>query len=238
MRAKKVLIVGDEKQVSPEGVGLEVDKMHALMNRFLGNQVETYRPQMWPDRSMYDLFQVVFAKSAVMLKEHFRCVAPIIEYSKREFYNHELRPLRVPTASERLDPPLIDVLVEDGYRSGNVNRPEARFIVDEIKAIVADPNMGGRSIGVVSLLGDEQALAIWNRLTDELGPEVMQRHRIACGDARTFQGNERDIMFLSMVSAPTRFPGRSRSPELCTTTVSMWRLRARGIGCIWCARWI
>ena len=60
----------------------------------------------------------------------------------------------------------------------------------------------GRSIGVVSLLGDKQALEIWERLTEEIGPELMQRHRITCGDARTFQGKERDIMFLSMVSAP------------------------------------
>jgi very-short-patch-repair endonuclease len=202
LRAKKVLIVGDDKQVSPEGVGLEEEKIRSLMTRFLGNQVETYRPQMSPERSIYDLFKVVFAKSAVMLKEHFRCVGPIIEYSKREFYNHELRPLRIPKTSERLDPPLIDVMVEDGYRRGDVNLSEARFIVDEIGAIVADPNMGGRSIGVVSLLADKQALFIWERLTDELGPEVMQRHRIACGDARTFQGKERDIMFLSMVSAP------------------------------------
>jgi len=202
LRAKKVLIVGDDKQVSPEGVGIEEEKIRSLMSRFLGNQVETYRPQMSPERSIYDLFKVVFAKSAVMLKEHFRCVGPIIEYSKREFYNHELRPLRVPKASERLDPPLIDVVVQDGHRRGDVNLPEARFIVDEIKKIVADPNMAGRSIGVVSLLANKQALEIWERLTDELGPERMQRHRIACGDARTFQGKERDIMFLSMVSAP------------------------------------
>jgi len=202
LRAKKVLIVGDDKQVSPEGVGLEEEGIRSLMSRFLGNQVETYRPQMSPERSIYDLFKVVFARSAVMLKEHFRCVGPIIEYSKREFYNHELRPLRMPKASERLDPPLIDVVVESGYRSGDVNRPEARFVVDEIRAIVADPNMGGRSVGVVSLLGDKQARLIWDWLTDELGPEVMQRHHITCGDARTFQGKERDIMFLSMVSAP------------------------------------
>jgi very-short-patch-repair endonuclease len=202
LRAKKVLIVGDDKQVSPAGVGLQVAKMNALMNLYLGNQVEIYRLQMWPDSSIYDLFKVVFAKSAVMLKEHFRCVAPIIEYSKRRFYNHELQPLRVPKVSERLDPPLIDVLVEDGYRNGDINLPEARFIVDEIKAIEADPSMHRRSIGVVSLLADKQALEIWERLTAELGPEVMQRHRIACGDARTFQGKERDIMFLSMVAAP------------------------------------
>jgi very-short-patch-repair endonuclease len=202
LRAKKALIVGDDKQVSPEGVGLEEEKIRSLMSRFLGNQVVTYRPQMSPERSIYDLFKVVFAKSAVMLKEHFRCVGPIIEYSKREFYNHELRPLRIPKASERLDPPLIDVLVTDGYRRGDVNLPEARFIIDEIKSLLLDPRMGGRSIGVVSLLADKQALEIWERLTDEIGPEVMQRHRIACGDARTFQGKERDIMFLSMVSAP------------------------------------
>jgi len=201
LRAQKVLIVGDDKQVSPEGVGLEEEKIRNLMSRFLGNQVKTYRPQMAPTNSIYDLFKVVFAKSMVMLKEHFRCVGPIIEYSKREFYNHELRPLRVPKASERLDPPLVDVVVQDGHRKGDVNLPEARFIVDEVKAIVADPNMCGRSIGVVSLLADKQAMEIWERLTDEIGPELMQRHRIACGDARTFQGKERDIMFLSMVSA-------------------------------------
>lgn len=202
LRAKKVLIVGDDKQVSPEGVGLEEEKIRNLMNRFLQNQVKTYRPQMSPERSIYDLYKVVFARSSVMLKEHFRCVGPIIEYSKREFYNHELRPLRLPKASERLDPPLVDVVVQDGHRRGDVNLPEARFIVDEIKLIVDDPRMAKRSIGVVSLLADKQALAIWERLTDEIGPELMQRHRIECGDARTFQGKERDIMFLSMVSAP------------------------------------
>ncbi|MCE1208072.1 MAG: AAA domain-containing protein, partial [Spirochaetia bacterium] len=201
LRAKKMLIVGDDKQVSPEGVGLEEEKIRSLMSRFLGDQVETYRPQMSPERSIYDLFKVVFAKSEVMLKEHFRCVGPIIEYSKREFYNHELRPLRMPKASERLDPPLIDVEVRDGYREGDINKPEGLFIIREIKKIVADACMKSRSIGVVSLLGDKQALWIWEQLTVEIGPEAMERHHIACGDARTFQGKERDIMFLSMVSA-------------------------------------
>lgn len=202
LRAQKVLIVGDDKQVSPEGIGQEEQKIQALMGRSLVDQVETYRAQMSPDRSIYDLFKVVFASSSVMLREHFRCVAPIIEYSKREFYNHELRPLRVPAPSERLDPPLIDVMVVDGYRERHVNKPEARFIIDEITRIVGDPRMATRSVGVVSLLGYEQARLIWDELVRTLGPEIIQRHRITCGDARTFQGKERDIMFLSMVSAP------------------------------------
>jgi very-short-patch-repair endonuclease len=202
LRARKILVVGDDKQVSPEGVGLEEEKVRSLMNRFLAGQVATYRPQMSPERSMYDLFKVVFARSNVMLREHFRCVAPIIEYSKREFYNHELRPLRVPRASQRLDPPLIDVLVEDGYRKGDLNLAEVRFIVDEIKRIISDQAMADRTIGVVSLLGEKQAYAVWERLIEELGPEELRRHRIECGDARAFQGKERHIMFLTMVSAP------------------------------------
>jgi very-short-patch-repair endonuclease len=202
LRAKKVLVVGDDRQVSPEGVGLEEEKVRNLMSRFLGEQVETYRPQMDPSRSVYDLFKVVFATNSVMLKEHFRCVGPIIEYSKREFYAHELRPLRLPKASERLDPPLIDVLVEDGYRRGDVNQPEMQFVIDEIKKIVSDPSLSSRSIGVVSLLGDKQTMAIWDRLAKEIALEDIERHEIACGDARTFQGKERDIMFLTMVSAP------------------------------------
>lgn len=202
LRAQKVLIVGDDKQVSPEGVGLEEEKVRHLMDRFLRDQVPAYRPQLSPDRSLYDLFKVVFARSAVMLKEHFRCVPAIIEYSKREFYNHELRPLRIPRSTERIDPPLVDVLVEDGFRSsGEINRPEAEFILHEIQRLVRDERMARRSIGVVSLLGDKQALYIWEQLTECLGPELMRRHRIACGDARTFQGKERDVMFLSMVSA-------------------------------------
>lgn len=211
LRAKKVLIVGDDKQVSPEGVGLEEEKVRSLMNRFLGVQVSTYRPQMSPDRSIYDLFKVVFAKSTVMLKEHFRCVGPIIEYSKREFYNHELKPLRLPKTSERLDPPLIDIVVQDGYRNGDTNEAEARFIVDEIGRIVADHAMEKKTIGMVSLLADKQALRVWELLTEELGPELMARHRIACGDARAFQGKERHIMFLSMVVSPgEKFAALSR----------------------------
>lgn len=202
LRAKKVLIVGDDKQVSPEGVGLVEEKIRNLMARFLANQVDIYRPQMTPERSIYDLFKVVFAKSSVMLREHFRCVAPIIEYSKREFYNHELKPLRMPKASERLDPPLVDVYVTDGYRNKDINLPEAQFIVDEIRAIVENRAFDGRTIGVVSLLGNEQALKVMQMLNEELGEEVVMQYKITCGDARTFQGKERDIMFLSMVASP------------------------------------
>ena len=202
LRARKILVVGDDKQVSPQAVGIEEERINTLMKRYLTEQVPMYAAQMSPDRSIYDLAKVVFAHSGVMLKEHFRCVAPIIEYAKREFYSHELHPLRLATTSQRLDPPLLDYFVGDARRDGGINRAEVEFIVRDITALVADPKMQSRSIGVVSLLGEEQAMQIWERLTEVLTPDVLRRHAVTCGDARQFQGRERDIMYLSMVCAP------------------------------------
>ncbi len=201
LRGKKILIVGDDKQVSPEGIGLEEEKINSLMKQFLSNQVPLYRQAMSPERSMYDLCKIVFSDSQIMLREHFRCVSPIIEYSKREFYNHEIRPLRLPTSSERLDPPLIDVFIEDGCRKDKekINIPEARFIVNEIAKICADRLMDEKTIGIVSLLGYQQAVKIWEMIQKECSPEDIVKHQITCGDAFTFQGKERDIIFLSMV---------------------------------------
>ena len=184
---------------------------------------------MSPERSIYDLAKVVFARSGVMLKEHFRCVAPIIEYSKREFYNHELRAAAVAAASERLDPPLwLTSCIEDARarRTSSIPRRSTIIVHGDHGASSADPRMRGAPIGVVSLLGEEQALKIWERLAEELGPDVLQRHAIACGDARTFQGSERDIMFLSMVSAPNEV-GAPLSRDMFAQRFNVAASRAR-----------
>ncbi|MCW5622942.1 MAG: hypothetical protein KIS79_17655, partial [Burkholderiales bacterium] len=76
-RGSKLLIVGDDRQVSPEAIGIEEERIKSLMQRHLAEQVALYRAQMSAERSVYDLAKVVFARSGVMLKEHFRCVAPI-----------------------------------------------------------------------------------------------------------------------------------------------------------------
>ena len=60
--------------------------------------------------------------------------------------------------------------------------------------------MRNRTIGVISLVGAEQAEHIRARLSETIGEEIMQRHAILCGDSATFQGSERDIVYLSMVA--------------------------------------
>lgn len=200
LRGKKLLVVGDHKQVSPSAVGTAEEKIKELISRFLGNQ--PFGSEMTPDKSIYDLARVVFAGNQIMLREHFRCVPAIIEFSNREFYQGDIRPLRVPKANERLDPPLIDVFVKGGYRKGDVNPAEAKAIVDEIKTIIDDPAYEGRSIGVVTLLGTAQAAFIHERISEEISPVDIVGRKIAIGPPPVFQGRERDIMMVSMVTAP------------------------------------
>jgi very-short-patch-repair endonuclease/transcription elongation GreA/GreB family factor len=144
----------------------------------------------------------MFPAHRVLLREHFRCVEPIIRFSF-QFYTEDLIPLRLPKASERLDPPLVDVYVRNGRKDNRkINDAEAHAVVDEIQCIVTDPAFAGRTIGVVSLIGHEQAYYIQSLLLERIGEEAYLRHDIACGDSPTFQGKERDIMFISMVACP------------------------------------
>ena len=200
LRAQQVLIVGDDRQVSPDAGFRQEARMNLLADRHLGTQIPDYRAALREEKSLYDLGTVVFAGGAILLKEHFRCVGPIIEYSKAQFYSHQIIPLRLPSTSERLDPPLVDVLVEDGYRRGKVNPPEVDCIVDAIGRIADDPAMQHRSIGVTTLLGQEQAVAILTAIEQVIGSELMLRHDIRVGEPASFQGDERDIMFISLVA--------------------------------------
>lgn len=201
LRAKQILIVGDDKQVSPSDVGVRESDITSLHDRFLSDL--PYGHLLLPGASIYALGSTTFASDVVRLREHFRCVEPIIHFSNKEFYDGEILPLRVPKPSERLDPPLVDVFVKNGYRNERkkINKPEAQAIVGEIHRLSEEPRFEGRSIGVVSLLGPEQARYIQDLLLAEVGEEAILAHDIRCGNAMHFQGKEADIVLVSMVAA-------------------------------------
>ena len=200
LRGRKVLIVGDDKQVSPTGAFVEERRLLQLKHNFL--QGQPFGPLVLPGASLYDLANAMFPGRRIMLHEHFRCVEPIIRFSM-QFYAEPIIPLRIPKATERLDPPLIDVYIPHGRKSrGQINLAEADAIVDEIDKVVKDPAFERRTIGVVSLIGAKQAHYIQTQLFSRIGEEAYVAHDITCGNPATFQGKERDIMFVSMVECP------------------------------------
>src|SRR5262249_8780338 len=72
LRGKKILVVGDDKQVSPDAGFIDSTRIQELRDRFLINQ--PFAAEMTPEKSLYDLAARVFAVDQVMLREHFRCV--------------------------------------------------------------------------------------------------------------------------------------------------------------------
>ena len=225
-RGKKILVVGDEKQVSPSAVGITIQKINALRAEYLdGLPNNTLIDE---SSSIFEIAKRMHPESHVMLREHFRCVAPIIQFSTR-YYNNALVPLRVPKASERYDPPLADVYISHGKRSGKTNKPEAQWIVDEIARLIADPAHNDRDIGVISLIGGEQAELIGRMLVsdDRIGPDQIAARQIIYGDARTMQGQERSIVFLSMVATPGNVTSQSTSDAQQRFNVAMSRAKDR-----------
>ncbi|MBJ9689120.1 AAA family ATPase, partial [Burkholderia vietnamiensis] len=198
LRGKKILVVGDDRQVSPDGGFISAVRIQELKDRFLADQ--PHAPVLTPEKSLYDIASTVFAAQKVMLREHFRCVPPIIAYSNKHFYKDFIQPLRIPKMSQRIDPPLVDIYVPHGVRDKrDINRAEAEAIVAEIQAILANPQFERRTLGVVTLLGPEQGKFIDTLVRERCDAAELHRRKFACGDARTFQGAERHIIFLSLV---------------------------------------
>jgi very-short-patch-repair endonuclease len=225
LRAKKVLIVGDDKQVSPTAAFIEEQKLRSLRMHYLEGQ--PFGALMLPGNSLYELALACYPGRRIMLKEHFRCVEPIIRFSF-QFYTDEIVPVRVPKATERLSPPLIDVHVPDGRKDkSNRNFAEAEAIIEEVSRIVADPKMAGRSIGIISLIGAKQAQLIQMMLLERIGEDAYLRHDIACGDSAIFQGKEKDIVFLSMVECPDTCTSKTALPFQQRFNVALSRARDR-----------
>jgi very-short-patch-repair endonuclease len=201
--APKIVVIGDDKQVSPTAVGIDQQQLRDLADQYLWD--DPYRAS-WqdPKRSLFDEAKMRF-EGMTTLVEHRRCVPEIIGFSNRIAYEPDgirLVPVRQ-YGADRLEP-IKPVFLADGYERGvtdRVNPVEADAIVDQIEKCVTDPRYDGLTFGVVSLLGRAQAKAIEKRLLERILPEEWKARDLRCGDSADFQGSERDVTFLSMVKA-------------------------------------
>jgi len=202
--AKQIIVVGDDQQISPEPGFVSLAAVAALAKLFLTDI--PFPAALEPGVSLYAHAEQRFS-GKIVLREHFRCVPEIIGFSDRLCYAPHGTPLvplrRYPP--QRLDP-IVTRLVRDGFQEGKsgdaVNRPEANALVGQIIACLGDANYKDKTMGVISLLGEAQARLVERLLLVAVGPQAMEGRKLVCGDAYAFQGDERDVIFLSMVSAP------------------------------------
>jgi RNA polymerase sigma factor (sigma-70 family) len=200
--AKQLLIVGDDKQISPEAVGVNREQVFRLRDEYL-NGFE-HADSFGIDNSLFAHGRIRFSPPIVLL-EHFRCMPEIIRFSNDLCYQTSpLIPLRQ-YSPQRLEP-LKAVHVSNGYREGSINRvinrPEAEELVKTIICCCNDIRYKDKTMGVITLQGDAQASLIESMLLERLGAEEMHERKLICGNPYSFQGDERHIIFISMVAAP------------------------------------
>lgn len=194
---KKILIVGDDKQISPTSFESSA-AADALADQYLKDF--KFKEEFDVTASIFDFGNRLYS-GQVSLREHFRCMPEIINFCSKHFYSHAPLIALRQYDMDRL-PPLEHVFVPDGYRKGDVNKPEAQALVERIDAMCKDKRYEGKSMGVVTLQGNEQAPLIEGMLLERIGAAEIQKRRLLCGNPHSFQGDERDIIFLSLVAAP------------------------------------
>jgi very-short-patch-repair endonuclease len=224
--AKRIIVVGDDKQNSPEAVGVLEDDIARLAREHLGQF--RFRDEFRPDTSLFDHAERTFG-SHITLREHFRCVPEIIRFSNDLCYRDApLIPLR--QAPPKRLPPLRSVFIPEGACEGTgqriQNRAEAETLVETIVKLVDDDAYEGKTMGVIALQGHAQAQLIERLLAQRLDPKVIADRRLRCGEPATFQGDQRDVIFLSLVIAPNvNYRALTRLQDQRRFNVAMSRAR-------------
>lgn len=196
------IIVGDEEQVTPTPFA-DLDRAQRLIAQ---NLEEVPNRELYdPETSIYHLARAFFS-DRILLKETFRSVPEIIQFSNHLSYDLQIKPLRDGQSSP-LRPPLVAHRVKASPAS-RVNQEEAEEIAALLMACMEQPeydlndNGDPTTYGVISLVGDEQSQLIEKLLRQRISAADFERRRILCGNAAQFQGDERDVMFLSLVDTP------------------------------------
>lgn len=192
----KLIIVGDDEQVSPDATGISIERTKTLQTTIANIIPDSHLYDL--NTSIYDIAKKIFTET--MLCEHFRCVPEIINFSNMLSYENKIKPLRSSKDSVLL-PAVVHYRVNGNRNSRKENKIEAQSIVALMKSCMKQSEYAGKTFGVISLLGDEQVKCIQRLIEKEIDAEDIISRRILCGNSANFQGDERDVVFLSMVDS-------------------------------------
>ena len=213
-RAKRVGVVGDPLQLSHV---TKIKKMQDAMLRKRHNltQVSNEQRFAYPITSLYDLFAQTNGVNPIILKDTYRSTLEIAEYSNQNFYGGSLRVL---TAADRLKVPRntkpgihwteVESEVKSAGPHGCFAQQEITKVVEIIKSLLIDSQFEG-TVGVVTPFV-QQKIRLNDLLIQEIPLELRMRSQFLVDTAHGFQGDERDVMVLSLCGGPD-MPSGSRA---------------------------
>ena len=199
-RAKKAVIVGDDKQL-PHLSFLEKAKEQSFLNQY---NIEDRYQLLWRFRtnSMFDVANY-YSTTPTLLDEHFRSPKPIIEFSNREFYGGRIKVMK-PYFDDVSPVELVEVKEAKVDTDITRNQAECEAIIKKVQDIIYEneknPDLEPVSIGIISPFRGQVEL-IKKAVLRVFSQETIQQHQIEIGTAHTFQGDERGVMLMSWAIA-------------------------------------
>jgi len=204
MRAKRAIIVGDDKQL-PHLSFLEKAKEQSFLNKY--NIPDKYQ-LMWRYRtnSMFDVANY-YASASILLDEHFRSFPEIINFSNAEFYGNRMKIMKKALSTDD-EECCVELNVIDNAKvdlDSTRNMAECEKIIEKIREIIDEDSIKNldkpSTIGIISPFRGQVEL-VKKAIYQVFSSDIIRKHQIEAGTAHTFQGDERDIMLLSLTLAP------------------------------------
>jgi hypothetical protein len=198
-RGKSAVIVGDPKQLRHMSF-LSHAKQNQLIEQFeVGNRDAgqlDYR-----NNSLLDMVSdsIKSQKQVHFLNEHFRSMPDIIQFSNTHFYDGKLNIMTACPATLLRQHAFLHSVNGQRNKTG-YNKKEADSIFEMVKSIVEEEKNVAvnlcQSIGILSPFRD-QVDYLQRRILKLFSAEELERHHILIGTPYAFQGEEKEIMFLS-----------------------------------------
>ncbi|MFF3896867.1 AAA domain-containing protein [Streptomyces sp. NPDC001812] len=199
--APRIIVVGDDRQCAPSYTGSKHDRITQIFDERMAALEPWQREGFDPKSNLYELLSSRFT-DVIRLTEHFRCMPEIIKWSSMQFYPDNQLILLRQHGSDRL-PSLKVVHVPEGHCEGRrdklINRPEAEAVVDQLHRLTQDPAYADRTIGVIILRQGAQTRLVQDLVDQRIHMPARERHNIQIGTPEEFQGDQRDVILLSMV---------------------------------------
>ena len=208
LRAKKVIVLGDKKQFS----NVKAAQARSDTNReYLNNLANVFRKNISEDTSKLVKLEKFNIKTSILeffefinnhdiqLLKHFRGYKELISYSNKHFYQNTLQVMKI------RGKPIDDVLKftfikHDGQNelTPNTNRLEIDFIITELQNL--KEKNSSASVGIITPHTNQQKLAaeMINSLSER--DYFYDNFRLKIMTFDTCQGEERDIIYYSMVA--------------------------------------
>lgn len=197
-RAKRAVIVGDVKQL--RHVSFLSGKKQKQIEVSTGMNNSPVPVPGYRETSLLDLTcEVIPTQEAVtLLDEHYRSRSDLISFSNHHFYHNRLKLMRrKPIEANGLE---LRYLKNGERNKHGRNEVECDALIECLREILHnwDDQTCKLSVGILSPYRD-QADYLEERVLASLSSDERDRFRIKVATPFGFQGEERDVMLLSMV---------------------------------------